>query len=73
MGSALFPFSYALLASYENLVEIYGKNELSVEQGEHVCDIALMYPTESMQAYPDMTADTTFNLAMKLSAAGLDY
>ena len=32
-----------------------------------------MYPTESMQAYPDMTADTTFNLAMKLSAAGLDY
>ena len=44
-----------------------------LSQGEHVCDIALMYPTESMQAYPDMTADTTFNLAMKLSAAGLDY
>lgn len=57
MGSALFPFSYALLASYENLLKYTERMSYLLSQGEHVCDIALMYPTESMQAYPDMTAD----------------
>ena len=44
-----------------------------LSQGDHVCDIALMYPTESMQAYPEATTHTTFNLASRLSDAGLDY
>lgn len=44
-----------------------------LSQGDHVCDIALMYPTESMQAYPDATPDLTFSTAQQLSDAGLDY
>lgn len=44
-----------------------------LSQGDHVCDIVLMYPTESMQAYPDATADLAFATAQKLSDAGLDY
>lgn len=44
-----------------------------LSQGDHVCDIALMYPTESMQAYPDATPDKAFEDAKRLSDAGLDY
>jgi len=44
-----------------------------MSQGTHVCDIALMYPTESMQAYPEANTEIVFDLAMKLSNAGLDY
>ncbi|WP_029906672.1 glycosyl hydrolase [Prevotella sp. 10(H)] len=44
-----------------------------MSQGNHVCDIALMYPTESMQAYPNADANIAFNQAVKLSNAGLDY
>lgn len=44
-----------------------------LSQGQHVCDIALMYPTESMQAYPDATPKVSFDLALQLSNAGLDY
>lgn len=44
-----------------------------LSQGTHACDIALMYPTESMQAYPDANASIAFNVAMKLSEHGLDY
>lgn len=44
-----------------------------LSQGKHVCDIALMYPTEAMQAYPDATPKVSFDLALQLSNAGLDY
>lgn len=44
-----------------------------LSQGTHACDIALMYPTESMQAYPEATPDLAFNLAKNLSEHGLDY
>ena len=44
-----------------------------MSQGTHVCDIALMYPTESMQAYPDANANESFRLATIMSNAGLDY
>ena len=44
-----------------------------MSQGTHVCDIALMYPTESLQAYPEANTKITFDQAMKLSNAGLDY
>lgn len=44
-----------------------------LSQGTHVCDIAVMYPTESMQAYADANANIPFDLAMKLSEQGLDY
>lgn len=44
-----------------------------LSQGVHVCDIAVMYPTESMQAYPGTNADTMWNLTDMLSATGLDY
>ena len=44
-----------------------------LSQGDHVCDIAVMYPTESMQAYPDAKPDGAFATAQRLSDAGLDY
>lgn len=44
-----------------------------LSQGSHVCDIALVYPTESMQAYPDATPDIAFDVALQLSNSGFDY
>ncbi|MGI6572239.1 MAG: glycosyl hydrolase [Fermentimonas sp.] len=44
-----------------------------LSQGNHVCDIALLYPTEPMQAYPETKPDNVFATARKLSDAGLDY
>ncbi|MDR1092192.1 MAG: hypothetical protein LBL79_14055 [Prevotella sp.] len=44
-----------------------------LSQGSHVCDIALLYPTEPMQAYPEAKPDSAFNLALRLSNSGLDY
>ena len=44
-----------------------------LSQGVHVCDIAVLYPTETMQAYPEEKPDLTFKVAMSLSDHGLDY
>ena len=44
-----------------------------LSQGDHVCDIAIMYPTESMQAYPKANTRIAFATAKQLSHAGLDY
>ena len=44
-----------------------------LSQGEHVCDIAVLYPTESMQAYGDANPDRMWEVADLLSASGLDY
>ena len=44
-----------------------------LSQGNHVCDIAIMYPTETLQAYPDTKTDSLWTMANKLSNAGLDY
>ncbi|WP_036675317.1 glycosyl hydrolase [Pedobacter heparinus] len=44
-----------------------------MSQGIHVSDIALMYPTEPMQAFPGSRPDISFATARTLSNAGLDY
>ncbi len=44
-----------------------------MSQGVHVSDIAVMYPTEPMQAIPGAKPDTAFETAKLLSDAGLDY
>ena len=44
-----------------------------LSQGDHVCDIAIMYPTESMQAYPKANTRIAFETAKRLSHVGLDY
>ena len=44
-----------------------------LSQGSHVCDIALLYPTESMQAYPGTKPDRAFDVALNLSNSGFDY
>ncbi|WP_316813428.1 glycosyl hydrolase [Pedobacter heparinus] len=44
-----------------------------MSQGIHVSDIALMYPTEPMQAFPGTRPDVSFATAKTLSNAGLDY
>ncbi len=44
-----------------------------LSQGTHVCDIAILYPTETMQAYPQANPDLMFKMALDLSDHGLDY
>ena len=44
-----------------------------LSQGTHVCDIAVLYPTESMQAYPQGKSETMWKLTGHLSERGLDY
>lgn len=44
-----------------------------LSQGRHVCDIALLYPTETLQAFPDSKVDRLFATADSLSLQGLDY
>lgn len=44
-----------------------------LSQGTHICDIALIYPTESMQAYPETKPNTVFDTALRLSNSGMDY
>ena len=44
-----------------------------LSQGVHVCDIAVMYPTETMQAVPGTGPERTFAVSQDLSTHGLDY
>lgn len=44
-----------------------------LSQGTHVCDIAVMYPTESMQAYPEANPEIMWQVTDRLSECGLDY
>lgn len=44
-----------------------------LSQGRHVCDITLLYPTETMQAIPGTDAKSTFAVSEQLSIHGLDY
>ena len=44
-----------------------------LSQGSHVCDVALLYPTETMQAFPNARPGSTFNASDQLSTHGLDY
>lgn len=73
MGSTLFSFSYAILAAYEKWLEYTERMSYVLSQGKHICDIALVYPTDALQAYPDKNPDRVFDLALRLSNKGLDY
>lgn len=44
-----------------------------LSQGTHVCDIAVLYPTESMQAYSDASPELMWRVTDRLSECGLDY
>ena len=44
-----------------------------LSQGTHVCDVAILYPTETMQAIPGTGPDATFEVSDRLSAHGIDY
>lgn len=44
-----------------------------LSQGTHVCDIAILYNTETMQAYPDAGPNEMFDTSLVLSESGLDY
>lgn len=44
-----------------------------LSQGTHVCDIAVLYPTESMHAYPKENGATMWNVTDSLTVHGLDY
>ena len=44
-----------------------------LSQGHHVCDIAILYPTETMQALPGTKPDLAFSVADGLSTSGYDF
>lgn len=44
-----------------------------LSQGAHVCDIAVLYPTESMQAYGAANHDVMWHVTDLLTKRGLDY
>lgn len=44
-----------------------------LSQGKHVCDIAILYPTETMQAYEGGQPQRMWQVSDLLSAKGLDY
>ena len=44
-----------------------------LSQGQHVCDVAVLYPTEELQAYPGTSPEPTFQVADLLSNSGIDY
>ena len=44
-----------------------------LSQGRHVCDVAILYPTETLQVYPGADPDATFRTADTLSRSGIDF
>ena len=44
-----------------------------LSQGHHVCDVAILYPTETMQAYPDTSLDKLWQLCDSLSRHSVDF
>lgn len=44
-----------------------------LSQGTHVCDIAVMYPTETLHADPKADISPLWKLAQQMSDCGLDY
>lgn len=44
-----------------------------LSQGEHVCDVAVLYPTETFQAYPEARTNKFITLTEKLSSNGIDF
>lgn len=44
-----------------------------LSQGRHVCDVAVLYPAETLQAYPGTSIDALWNFADRLTNSGLDY
>ena len=44
-----------------------------LSQGRHVCDVAILYPTETLQAYPDTRLDGLWQLCDSLSRHGVDF
>ena len=44
-----------------------------LSQGHHVCDVAVLYPTEAMQAYPGFNPNNMWKVTDDLSNRGIDY
>ncbi len=44
-----------------------------LSQGVHVADVAVLYPTESMIAYPEAKIDRLWNTTDALTAQGIDF
>ena len=44
-----------------------------LSQGSHVCDVAVLYPTETLQAFPGADPAPSFELAADLGGQGLDF
>ncbi len=68
-----FHFRMPYWPHFKKWLEYTERMSYLLSQGVHVCDIAILYPTETMQAYPGSKPDATFKEALELSSAGLDY
>lgn len=44
-----------------------------LSQGHHVCDVAVLYPTETLQAYRNADRNLFRKVAERLSSQGMDY
>jgi len=44
-----------------------------LSQGRHVCDVAILYPTETMQAFPGTGFKLCAEVSESLSVAGIDF
>lgn len=44
-----------------------------LSQGTHVCDVAIVYPTEIVQAIPNASPRLAFDLSMNLFNSGIDF
>jgi len=44
-----------------------------LSQGRHVCDVAILYPTETVQAIPGSSPSLCFDVADELSRHGIDF
>lgn len=44
-----------------------------LSQGSHVCDVAVLYPSESVQAYPGFKPENMWKVTDELTKSGIDY
>ncbi|MBQ7179946.1 MAG: hypothetical protein IJR87_01485 [Bacteroidaceae bacterium] len=44
-----------------------------LSQGVHVADVAILYPTETLQAFPGSSPSLSFSVGNELSPHGIDY
>ncbi len=58
---------------FKHLMKYTERLSYLLSQGQHVSDVALIYPVSPMQADPNHSPNTTFAAAQTLFSAGIDF